>query len=65
VYFGPPNTFARVRSAWRKENSATARQTRRSIFVVRNAASSSPSPSRHSFAPYASPTAMRTTEIGW
>ena len=31
---------------------------------VRNATSSAPSPSRHSFAPYASPTAMRTTEIG-
>src|SRR5437762_13843021 len=31
---------------------------------VRKAASSSPDPSRHSFAPYASPTAIRTTEIG-
>ena len=37
---------------------------RRSIRSVRNAISSSPSPSRHSFAPYASPTAMRTTEMG-
>ena len=26
MYFGPPNTFAFVRSAWRNENSATARQ---------------------------------------
>ena len=53
-----------MRSAWRNENSATAWQIRRSIRSVRNATSSSPSPSRHSFAPYASPTAMRTTEIG-
>src|SRR2546423_2205126 len=37
---------------------------RRSIRSVRNATSSSPSPSRHSLAPYASPTAMRTIEIG-
>ena len=37
---------------------------RRSIRSVRKATSSSPSPSRHSFAPYASPTAMRTIEIG-
>jgi hypothetical protein len=64
VYFGPPKTFAPERSASRNANSATARQIRRSIRSVRNATSSSPSPSRHSFAPYASPTAMRTTEIG-
>ena len=64
MYFGPPKTFAPVRAAWRKEYSATARQMRRSIRSVRNATSSSPEPSRHSFAPYASPTAMRTTEIG-
>ena len=31
---------------------------------VRKATSAAPSPSRHSFAPYASPTAIRTTEIG-
>ena len=37
---------------------------RRSMRSVRNATSSSPEPSRHSLAPYASPTAMRTTEIG-
>src|SRR5919206_459304 len=37
---------------------------RRSIRSVRSATSSSPSPSRHSCAPYASPTAMRTIEIG-
>src|SRR5919108_1286080 len=64
VYFGPPKTFAPVRSASRNENSATERQIRRSIRSVRKAASSSPSPSRHSFAPYASPTAIRTTEMG-
>ena len=51
VYFGPPKTFAPVRSAWRNANSATAWQMRRSIRSVRNATSSSPSPSRHSFAP--------------
>ena len=64
VYFGPPKTFAPVRSACRKANSATAWQMRRSIRSVRSATSSSPTPSRHSFAPYASPTAMRTTEMG-
>ena len=49
VYFGPPNTLAPVRSASRNANSATARQTLRSIRSVRNATSESPSPSRHSF----------------
>ena len=51
VYFGPPKTFAPIRSAWRKANSATARQIPRSMRSVRNATSSSPVPSRHSFAP--------------
>src|SRR5437870_3167807 len=37
---------------------------RRSMRSVRNATSSFPSPSRHSLAPYASPTAIRTIEIG-
>ena len=64
MYFGPPKTFAAMRSACLNENSATAWQIRRSMRSVRSATSSSPLPSRHSFAPYASPTAMRTTEIG-
>src|SRR5918912_437564 len=64
VYFGPPKTFAPARSARLKAYSATAWQIRRSILSVRSATSSSPSPSRHSCAPYASPTAMRTIEIG-
>ena len=38
-------------AASRKANSATARQTERSIRSVRNATSASPDPSRHSFAP--------------
>src|SRR5438034_408924 len=51
VYFGPPKTLAPLRSAWRNANSETAWQMRRSIRSVRNASSSSPSPSRHSVAP--------------
>ena len=35
VYFGPPKTFAPVRSACRNANSATAWQMRRSIRSVR------------------------------
>src|SRR5919198_5638836 len=64
VNFGPPKTFAPTRSAWRNANSATEWQIRRSMRSVRYATSSSPSPSRHSRAPYASPTAMRTIEMG-
>ena len=51
VYFGPPKTFAPVRAASRNANSATVRQTLRSIRSVRKATSSAPSPSRHSLAP--------------
>ena len=51
----------------RNETSATARHTERVICSVRYAISSGApsSPSRHCFAPYASPTAIRTTEMGW
>ena len=48
----------------RKLVSATARQTLREMRSVRNASSSSSCCSRHCSAPYASPTAMRTTAIG-
>ena len=53
-----------MRSAVRKLYSATARQTLRLMRSVRYAISSPSSSVRHCSAPYASPTAMRTTAIG-
>ena len=66
---GRADGVLRPAEPWRssaRPGGRTRRQAadRRSIRSVRNATSSSPSPSRHSFAPYASPTAMRTTETG-
>ena len=46
------------------EDMSKLRQTRREIRSVRYAYSSPFSSSRHCFAPYASPTAIRPTEIG-
>jgi hypothetical protein len=64
VHFGPPYTRPWIFRAVRKLCSATARHTEREIRSTRSATSSPSASSRHCFAPYASPTAIRTTEIG-
>jgi hypothetical protein len=64
VHFGPPYTRAWIFRAVLKLCSATARHTSREMRSVRNATSSASASSRHCSAPYASPTAIRHTEIG-